>query len=172
MCDSIMKENIEMESDNKNHCGDLIIGSFEYIGDDVLIVNHIYSIHSNTGREEYIWLCSEILNNGTENVNDSWIWDISKTRFKKVLLFDNQDDVDSFNDLSYESYTANLKADCSIHCKCKECGHNVFYFNPYKERDYIFSLVCENCKNKIYGKEAFRIMKKNKVLGLAQDWLD
>ena len=27
-------ENIEVESDNKNRCGDLIIGSFDCVGDD------------------------------------------------------------------------------------------------------------------------------------------
>ena len=167
-----MEENIEVESDNKNRCGDLIIGSFDCVGDDVSIINHIHSIHSNVCQDECSRLCSKIIYNGADDANDSWMWITEKTYFKKALLFDNQEDVDSFNNLSYESYTAYLKTDCSIHHKCKKCGGDVFYFNPDKEKEYIFSLVCENCEEEISGKEAFRIMKKNKVLKLNQDWLD
>ena len=52
-----MEENIEMESDNKDRCGDLIIGSFDCVGDDISIINHIHSIHSKVGdcaRKSYI----------------------------------------------------------------------------------------------------------------------
>ena len=69
-----MEENIEMESDNKDRCGDLIIGSFDCVGDDISIINHIHSIHSKVCQDECRRLCSEIIYNGIDDANDSWMW--------------------------------------------------------------------------------------------------